>query len=88
MSSTNDASSNVLQFVDLTKDIMERVIEVFCKMNQSKKLHSTEENNQEIKDGKRIYVNFHKILKKRLFTKTPDTSIKLIAPITLSASNT
>jgi len=79
--SIDSPTSNMMQYTDLTKDTMEKIIEVFCKMKQNKKLEESEENEQdnekENKDGKRTYSNFHKILKKRLNRKQLSVSTNL-----------
>lgn len=66
LTSFDDTTSNVIQYSELNKDTMEKIIEVFCNMNQTKKLAPNEDIDQEIVNGKRIYQNFHEILKKRL----------------------
>lgn len=53
------------KYVDLTPELMKKMIEIFCVKKQSKQMTFHEDNNHQIIDGKRIYNNFHKIIHRR-----------------------
>lgn len=54
------------KYIDLTPELMKKIIEVFCVKKQPRQMTNEEDINHLMANGKRVYNNFHKIIHRRL----------------------